>query len=214
MNDLNSIYRDGFAVSSIPKEQADAFLRHAKSDMFHSDKPGSPDVAAWEDEVPSKNHSIPLHYLGPMEQIGLGTETEHFRAHMGDWSRTNVMLQRGKRGDSMGWHHDAYDPMHLVVIIYLSDEVWTPEDGGQLLLGEGDITGMGQLADPSQVNVKQAVSPNHGTAVWLINTNPRWVHSVSEILCDKPRYTLIGQFGYRENVMRAYPRKRYGNDWS
>lgn len=214
MKHLNSIYRDGFAVSSISKPVADSLLRYAKADEFLVDKPGSPDVAAWEEDDPSKSHSVPLHYLGPIEQIGLGQETAHFRAHMGDWSRTNVMLQRGKRGDSMGWHHDSYDPMHIVVIVYLSDEIWTPADGGQLLLGEGDVNENGSLVDESKVLVKAAVSPNHGTAVWLINTNPRWIHSVSEILCDKARYTLIGQFGYRENVMRAYPRKRYGNDWS
>ncbi|WP_116826542.1 MULTISPECIES: 2OG-Fe(II) oxygenase family protein [Pseudomonas syringae group] len=213
MKHLNSIYRDGFAVSSIPKHIADAFLNAAKADDFQPDKPGSPDVVSWEEDDPSRSLSVPLDYLGPMELIGLGKETEHIRAHMGDWSRTNVMLQRGKRGDSMGWHHDSYDPMQMVVIIYLSDEIWTPEDGGQLLLGEGDIDDKGALLDPSKVVVKEAVLPNHGTAVWLINTNPRWVHSVSEILCDKARYTLIGQFGYRENVMRAYPRKRYGDDW-
>lgn len=83
-----------------------------------------------------------------------------------------------------------------------------PEDGGLLQLGEGDIDDMGFIT--KDIHVHSSVSPNHGTLVWCINTNPRWVHQVTAINTDKPRYTLIGQFGYRENVMRSTVRKRYG----
>lgn len=80
MKHLNSIYRDGFAVSSIPKQIADAFLKAAKADNFEPDKPGSPDVVSWEEDDPSRSLSVPLDYLGPMELIGLGKEIG--RAHV------------------------------------------------------------------------------------------------------------------------------------
>ena len=125
---LNELFRDGFFVSSIELAIADKLLAEAKADSFVPDKPGSPEIAEWEADNPSLNNRVPPAYLGPLEQLGLSDATKHIRMHMGDWSRTNCMLQRGKRGDSMGWHHDTYDPMHLICMLYLSDDVWTPED--------------------------------------------------------------------------------------
>lgn len=210
---LNDLYREGYWISSIPKSDADYLLGLAKADTFLPDKDGSPDIAHWESDNPSHNLHVPVEYLSIIERLGMGADTEHIRAHMGDWSRINVMLQRGRRGDSMVWHHDSYDPMHLICLIYLGDEVWTPEDGGQLQLGVGDIDEKGFLLDPSKVDVRASVSPNHGTIVWAINTNPRWVHRVTRIETEKTRYTLIGQFGYRENVLRSNVVKRYGSTW-
>lgn len=210
---LNELFRDGFFVSSIPLDVADKLLAEAKADTFLADKPGSPDIAEWESDNPSHNHNIPPVYLAFMEQLGLSDATQHIRAHMGDWSRTNAMLQRGKKGDAMGWHHDSYDPMHLVCMVYLSDDIWAPSDGGMLELGEGDIDSHGFLQNPADVVVKASVPPNHGTLVWAINTNPRWVHRVTEIVSDKTRYTIVGQFGYRENVMRTRVAEKYGSLW-
>jgi Rps23 Pro-64 3,4-dihydroxylase Tpa1-like proline 4-hydroxylase len=210
---LNELFRDGFFVSSIELSVADRLLAEVKSESFLADKPGSPDIAEWEAENPSMNHQIPPVYLAFMEKLGLGEATQHLRSHMGDWSQTNCMLQRGKKGDSMVWHHDSYDPMHLICMVYLSDEVWVPEDGGMLQLGEGDVDEYGFLRDPESVAIKASVSPNHGTLVWAINTNPRWVHRVTEIVSEKTRYTMVGQFGYRENVMRTRVREKYGPNW-
>lgn len=210
---LNELFRDGFFVSSIELAIADKLLAEAKADVFVPDKEGSPDIAEWEADNPSLNNRVPPAYLGPMEQLGLSDATKHIRTHMGDWSRTNCMLQRGKRGDSMGWHHDTYDPMHLICMLYLSDDVWTPEDGGMLQLGEGDVDQHGFLCDPHSVAIRASVPPNHGTLVWAINTNPRFVHRVTEILSDKVRYTLVGQFGFRENVMRTRVVEKYGSNW-
>lgn len=210
---LNELFQNGFCISSIDAGTADRLLAEVKEDTFHSDKPGSPDIAHWESDNPSSNIHVPVGYQAFMEQLGMSSATQHIRAHMGAWSRTNVMLQRGKMGDAMGWHHDSYDPMHLICMVYLSDSIWLPEDGGMLQLGEGDIDQHGFLVDPENVKVAASVSPNHGTVVWGINTNPRWVHRVTEITCDKPRYTLIGQFGYRENVMRTRVAQKYGAQW-
>ncbi len=210
---LNELFKNGFFVSSIERDIADRLLAEAKADTFCADKPGSPDIAAWESDNPSLNNDIPPAYMAFMEQLGLSDATQHLRAHMGDWSRTNCMLQRGKKGDSMVWHHDSYDPMHLICLVYLSDDVWVPEDGGMLQLGEGDIDEHGFLLDPESVSIKASVPPNHGTLVWAINTNPRWVHRVTEIVSDKTRYTMVGQFGYRENVMRTRVAQKYGQKW-
>ncbi|HBO7921546.1 2OG-Fe(II) oxygenase [Pseudomonas aeruginosa] len=210
---LNQLFRDGFFVSSIDRITADRLLGEIKADTFVEDRPGSPDIAAWEVDNPSQNHNIPPVYLSFMEQLGLSEATQHLRSHMGDWSRTNCMLQRGKKGDSMVWHHDSYDPMHLICLLYLSEDIWHPEDGGMLQLGEGDIDEHGFLVDPESVSIKASVSPNHGTLVWAINTNPRWVHRVTEIASEKTRYTMVGQFGYRENVMRTRVKEKYGREW-
>ncbi|HBP1602414.1 2OG-Fe(II) oxygenase [Pseudomonas aeruginosa] len=210
---LNQLFRDGFFVSSIDRITADRLLAEIKADTFVEDRPGSPDIAAWEVDNPSHNHNIPPVYLSFMEQLGLSEATKHLRSHMGDWSRINCMLQRGKKGDSMVWHHDSYDPMHLICLLYLSEDVWHPEDGGMLQLGEGDIDEHGFLVDPESVSIKASVSPNHGTLVWAINTNPRWVHRVTEIASEKTRYTMVGQFGYRENVMRTRVKEKYGREW-
>lgn len=210
---LNELFRDGFYISSIDKSLADRVLDEILTDKFSEDKPGSPDIADWETENPSANQHIPAVYLAFMEQLGLSDATEHLRAHMGDWSRINAMLQRGKRGDSMEWHHDSYDPMHLICLAYFGNDTWNAEDGGLLQLGEGDIDEHGFLVNPDQVNIKASVSPNHGTLVWALNTNPRWVHRVTEIKSEKTRYTMVGQFGYRENVMRSQVSKKYGSSW-
>ena len=82
-----------------------------------------------------------------------------------------------------------------------------------LQLGEGDIDQHGFLVDPQSVAIKASVSPNHGTLVWAINTNPRFVHRVTEILSDKVRYTMVGQFGFRENVLRTRVAQKYGSNW-
>lgn len=210
---LDQLFRDGFYISSIEREVADRLLVEVKNDTFLPDKPGSPDIAEWESDNPSANTSVPVIYQAFMEGLGLSEATQHLRAHMGDWSRTNVMLQRGKKGDAMGWHHDSYDPMHLICLLYLGDELWTPTDGGMLQLGEGEIDQHGFLVNPDNVTIKASVCPNHGTLVWAINTNPRWVHRVTEITSDKTRYTMVGQFGYRENVMRTRVAQKYGAQW-
>ncbi len=210
---LNEIYRDGFYVTSIPREEADRLLALVKADTFLPDRPGNPAIAAWESDNPSHNNNVPVEYMAFMEALGSGPDMEHLRCHMGAFSRINVMLQRGKIGDSMGWHHDSYDPMHVVCMLYLSEDAWSPEDGGELWIGHGDVDEKGFLLDPSAVEVKGRVQPNHGTLVWCLNTNPRWVHSVSKIVADKCRYSLIGQFGYRENVLRSNLRSRYGDTW-
>ncbi|EOZ8312168.1 2OG-Fe(II) oxygenase, partial [Pseudomonas aeruginosa] len=93
---LNDLFRTGHCVGSIPKDQADALLRLVKQDTFLPDKPGSPDIAEWESDDPSKNLNVPPEYLSFMENLGSSPDLEHFRAHMGDWSRVNVMLQRGR----------------------------------------------------------------------------------------------------------------------
>lgn len=206
---LNQLYRDGFYVTSIPREEADRLFEEVAAETFHADEPGSPDIAAWEADNPSLNMNVPPLYLGFMEQLGLSLTTAHLRAQMGDWSRTNVMLQRGKKGDSMRWHHDYYDPMHLICLLYLGDNDWTPADGGMIEFGEGEIDETG-LIQAETVRIKASVSPNHGTLIWAINTNPRWVHRITEIKSEKSRYTMIGQFGFRENVLRTRIAKHYG----
>jgi Rps23 Pro-64 3,4-dihydroxylase Tpa1-like proline 4-hydroxylase len=210
---LNELFRDGFFVSSIDKELADRMLEVIKADTFVEDKVGSPDIAEWESDNPSHNNAIPPEYQAFMEGLGMSEATAHMRAHMGDWSRVNCMLQRGRRGDSMVWHHDSYDPMHMVCLVYFTDDEWKPEDGGQLQVGVGDIDQNGFLVDQAQVQVRSSISPNHGTVVWLMNTNPRFVHRVTEIKTDKIRYSMVGQFGYRENVMRTRVAQKYGPTW-
>ena len=82
MKHLNSIYRDGFAVSSIPRHIADAFLKAAKVDDFQPDKPGSPDVVSWEEDDPSRSLSVQgpftrRHVTGLTESPQLFYQTVH-----------------------------------------------------------------------------------------------------------------------------------------
>mgnify|MGYP003625520141 FL=1 len=210
---LNELFRDGFIVTKLPTDEADRILEVIKGDTFVPDRPGSPDIAFWETDNPSQNQSVPEVYQAFVEALGRSEFTNHIRCHMGNWSRVNVMLQRGKAGDSMEWHHDSYDPMHMVCLAYFGEDGWCPEDGGQLEIGEGDVGEEGFLLDQSAVRVRASISPNHGTLVWMLNTNPRWVHRVTEIQCTKTRYTLIGQFGYRENVLRTRVSEKYGPTW-
>ena len=203
MSKINDFYRDGYSLDEpLPALLSNFFHAQVRADNYIDDGHGTCLIAEWESDLPSENLNIPSQYLNLMKNLSSGSEiSKWLQVRFGEFSRINVMLQKSKPGHEMDWHYDGLDPMHLVCMIYLTENEWDERDGGQLLIGEGDCNEIGLIDDTSAVRQIAAISPAPGRVVWTLNTNPRQLHKVTAVRTDqKERYVLIGQFGYRENA--------------
>lgn len=215
MSDINNFFKDGFILGEkLPELLTKVYSAHAKNDSYVDDGHGTCWIASWESDLPSQNENVPEIYLNIMDIVLQQSPIANwYQTRFGKFSRKNVMLQKSSEGHTMDWHFDGYDPMHLVCLIYLTEEEWTPEDGGQLLIGEADCDDYAMVLNQSNVRKIAEISPNPGTVVRTLNTNPRQVHKVKPITCRKDRYALIGQFGYKENAENTNV-KQWMPNWS
>lgn len=215
MSQINALFRDGYWIENpLPLLLAKYYHAQVKADPYVDDGHGSCWIAGWESDLPSENENIPPHYLDLMNRLARECSIpQFFQMRFGPFSRTNVMLQKSRRGHDMDWHYDGNDPMHLVAMVYLTEEEWTEEEGGQLLIGEGDCNDLGLIDTTQSARQIAAISPAPGRVVWTLNTNPRQLHKVSTVNTDKERYVLIGQFGYQENVDKTSVRSQI-KGWS
>jgi Rps23 Pro-64 3,4-dihydroxylase Tpa1-like proline 4-hydroxylase len=205
MNELNNFFSKGFCLG----EPLPALLFHRynamiKATNFVREEGDDSLTADWESDLPSENENIPQPYLDLMKIVmNQSAIAQWFQIRYGDFSRINVMLQKSAPGHQMDWHFDGMDPMDLVCLIYFTESEWKAEQGGQLLVGEGDCNEYGLIDDQDGVRVIDAISPGPGKVVWTLNTNPRMVHKVTPVTTDKSRIVLIGQFGYQENAQKT-----------
>ncbi|MFK4132319.1 2OG-Fe(II) oxygenase [Pseudomonas luteola] len=202
MSTLNSFFKNGYVTDEpLPQLLTMRYQSLIEGTRFECDEGEKCETAEWESDLPSSNSNIPSHFSDLMRMVADRSDiAKWFQIRFGTFSRVNVMLQKSRPGHEMDWHFDGYDPMHLVCLIYFTKMAWNEEQGGQLLIGEGDCNEYGLINDQSSVRLIDSISPAPGKVVWTLNTNPRQVHKVAKVTTDQDRYVLIGQFGYAENA--------------
>ena len=100
----------------------------------------------------------------------------------------HVQMNRFKPGDRNPWHHDGDDPaLTGLVMLYLTDELWSEADGGYLELG---------MRSGSNIQTLQRICPAHGRAVIIHEPRDRnLVHRVEELRVPKTRISVVAFYG-------------------
>ncbi len=106
------------------------------------------------------------------------------------------------------YHSHSYDGSHMHIFIYLCPQRRTINDGGLTEIGEVvdkesilyDPIGFYQTL-PKLSATHQTFIPETGLAIVVNNINPFFRHRVTEVLTDKPRYTFMMAFGYKDNCI-------------
>jgi len=122
-----------------------------------------------------------------------------FTSIYGNFTHRYMLAHKYKLNHSLGWHHDLSDSTWFNNILYLGDSDFTKNDGGYLSISDCSIDDKGL---PKEIiSILAEVLPNHGTLITIDNMNPRLLHKVHPMKCDKERFTLSCQFGYIDNIM-------------
>lgn len=94
--------------------------------------------------------------------------------------------------ESLDWHWDGLASGDFVLLIYLSrHSYWDPKWGGCLSVGTRPLRGNFLRVQDKSVDALDQIMPVFGRAVLLNNSNPRFVHKVSELTSDRSRRTLM-----------------------
>jgi len=209
---INHFFNYGYAVSHIPLDLADCLLEAVRSQQYHvcdgtykSSNLEAPLLASWDSALlPSKF----LNGITPQIFSDLNTHLRDlsflnwFETNFGNFSQFSVMVNKFSKNNGMIWHNDHLDSTFLSVLIYLSKDTFSEEDGGFLELGKIYDTDLIVDARPPahEVQYLRKVIPNHGTVVLINNTKIDSVHKVEKLISDKERYTILCHFGYWENI--------------
>jgi Rps23 Pro-64 3,4-dihydroxylase Tpa1-like proline 4-hydroxylase len=117
----------------------------------------------------------------------------------GFFSTANIIIHKYVKSNAMNWHHDVFDRSVLLVLAYISEDLFTEEDGGLLEIGRCEVDSKGfPIAEPKTV---KTVLPNLGTVVLLNNTDPTLFHRVTPVQSEKTRLVVSCQLGFSDMVM-------------
>lgn len=105
----------------------------------------------------------------------------------------------GMGGYMMESHCDLGDRAIAIAIIYLSDDSFNKDTGGELNLYKVDLNENGDVINRELCDT---VYPNNGKVVIINPNDPRFEHEVKEVIGDLKRYQLFITLG-TENI----------NDW-
>ncbi len=165
------------------------------------------DVCSWETPWTAKDEA-PEIYVKIKDQL---LKTPFMKSYMqiyGEFSFTKIMMHRTPRGYINNYHAHSFDGTHFHVFLYVCPEERNANDGGLTELGEvidKDSVKFNAVdfyqTPPKMVASHLTVVPNTGKALVINNLNPYFRHRVTEVLSDKPRYTVMLAFGYNDNCL-------------
>lgn len=202
--DLDSFFHRGYAVGQLNEQAAAALAMRVQRESYirRDEDQHDPGAASWEatgSDLPHDN-AVPPVDRRFFDRLRDEPYFHAYQSRFGSFSRDVIMLQLARQYDEMGWHWDGCDSTHMVNMVYLTPDSIGEGDGGLLEIGTCLIDRHGQPRPQDGVEVIGRVVPRNGTVVTLNNLSPGFVHRVTPLASDKQRYTLIGQFGYAENV--------------
>lgn len=98
----------------------------------------------------------------------------------------------GMSGYMMEPHSDLGDRALIIVIVYLSDDVFDSTTGGELNFYNAKLSEDGEVLSRE---LSQTVYPNNGSVVIINPNDPRFEHEVREVVGDLKRYQLFITMG-------------------
>jgi hypothetical protein len=220
--DLRSFFQNGYSVSKIDRSVADAALEAIPRQNFHY-----PDQVLTEKEHPVYYKETGLFYcectttgtatnpplaargINPAdikffnrlwESVAMSADYRWFRECFGPISRFSKQFHNFNKNDYLKFHFDYKDAVPIISILYVGDDDFTEADGGYLEVGRCEVTEDFEIVHES-IQKTGLILPNHGTLVTINNLTPYFVHSVAKLISQKTRYSVICQFGYKENEL-------------
>jgi len=188
--DINLFFKFGYCVENIDKSDADLLLKEAKKLNYSYEE---------KSEGYLRNQTCLNFYNENIDYFWNKRLNSHtFFKLFGNFSFKNIIAHRYGRGEAMEPHNDVLDRSFILSILYLTDETFYTEDGGELVISRCDIFNDGKIKGSGKV--LKEISPNHGTLVTINNLNPCILHEVSTVKSNKTRIALSCQTGFLEHL--------------
>lgn len=197
--DVNKLSEHGFYKSSINRSFADMLLMEIKRERFQEDVPDEPDYVGYEekyykDRYISTVDRVDQNKRSPLKTVIASVVIEYqealIRYYTGgkDIRASNVTSYEGRKGYMMGWHQDIGDRSISETIIYLNDNEWLPEHGGEIEISEVERDGDGKVVARKTLEI---IPPKHGDVVILENLSPHFEHRVLPWSGEHSRFSVI-----------------------
>jgi len=202
--DLEHYFTLGYAVTQVDLTVCDELLAQVKKEPFREESKlldTNPLIPAWDtgDHKGTWRNQPPKYIVDFWNKVAQNSYFAYFHLIYGEFSQKNMMVQKYVKGSKVPFHQDVHEGLHITNVLYLSDDEFSEDDGGDLRLGRWNLDERywGKL---DTVEKLARVEPTHGTLVSICNVIPTFCHSVSEVLTDKTRYSMICRMGYAENA--------------
>lgn len=204
--DLCNFFREGFYLRQLDPDTSTGLLEITRStDFIKSEdyrdvgyKP--PLIANWDD---LNDPIVAAHNCDPRlrEYWGL------FRGMLspletlfGAFDTGSVLINKFPSGHGMNWHSDTVDTTFVQMLVYLTKDPFSRQDGGYLQVAEGPVNENG-VVDKTSLVSKQDILPNNGTIVVMNNLMPTMVHRVEPLVSLKERITVVFRYGFMANTL-------------
>ena len=198
--DPGLFHNNGYCVTHVSPAFADMALAIMKAQTYSLEVYNEPNQysKSWVDH----DYSNPPVYAENREVLKIAFETlatdpyfSFITKRYGEFTKkTAIGLKYGK-GNALGWHYDIDDPALVLMFLYISEDRFTKDDGGQLRLGRCHVDKDG-IPDLRTVRTLEEITPLHGRLVVLDNTRPTLLHKVNRIMSEKNRYVISGKLGW------------------
>lgn len=190
--DAGNWVHNGFAVNHISKQDADALLELVKQEHFQSVAQVDIDLPiGYSDRFISKHSMYKPQEIKPQFQKLLNDINElacEILENKTNPAGHNLSVFSATTGHYMDLHTDCADGSPLISILYLNDNEFEDEDGGQI---SSVFTKFNELGSIEATEMLVKTPPKHGLIVQANNSNPHFAHEVHKILSDKFRYSII-----------------------
>ena len=167
----------------------------------------------WDCEIPFRSidyYEHSLKYSEPLaDLIQNNSEFNFWKMIYGKFNYYSIMINKLHQNESMPWHWDGFDSTFLQILIYFGDL-----PNGTFKVGKLDrCTTISNKEIPHYYPEKHfdaisenakfesitEIEPQPNQAIVLNNLNPLYVHHITEILKDTPRYTIMCGCGFENN---------------
>lgn len=203
---LRNFFRNGFYIERLDRGVCDSLLSVARSTHYiktedYRDvgyKP--PLIAEWDDLsepiIAAHNCDNRLRVYWDTFRVFLSP----LEALYGAFDTGSALINNFPSGHGMNWHSDTVDTTFIQMLVYLSGDTFTKEDGGYLQVSQGKVNSEGVI-DRNGLEPVAEIMPNNGTVVVMNNLMPTMVHRVEPLSAQKERITIVFRYGFMTNTL-------------
>ena len=208
---FNDLYLKGADIVEVDSSFNAMLYALLMSETFHGS--GAIQNPIWDREYHERDEEIYVKgkqpYLEFFQEVIQSEYFDYWKHVYGDFDEIHVNINKVDQTGEMPWHFDGYDGTFLQILCYPNMDDFEEKDGGHFLVGRPD--NLYKDGDPmphwdpessldniltNNVKVTQKYVPNRDSVVILNNSDPSFVHRVTQLKADKTRYTVIATLGY------------------
>ena len=168
----------------------------------------------WDCELPFRNidyYENSLKYSEIISQlIENRNEFNFWKLVYGKFDNYSIMINKLLRNEFMPWHWDGFDSTFIQILIYFGDL-----PNGTFKVGKLDrcTTTFNRemphyypekhfdaISEDAKFENIFEIEPQPNQVIIMNNLNPLFVHHITEIQKDTPRYTLMCGCGFENNI--------------